>query len=698
MPRKKKEVMLASFDVETEGLNGRITKIGFTIDGKNVIETTPETFMEELNKIAVETGKEIHIYAHNLDFDFSKLAKFGNLRLADNRPVPLFINSSLVTGRFEEYPNIIFHDSYRLVPAPLAKITKDFGLESAKLELDYEKFGFRSREQYFRHAADIDPENFHKYWENDVKAVYQLLEVLMMENDLTPEELVKCPTLPAMAMRIYKKTCPEMAQLITSCKNIRAHESFTRLGYVGGRTEVFTPIFEGDRDNPAYHYDINSLYPFVMKKYSYPVGYPTFLIKEEEIKEAYEQLKKGEGEYKAGMIHCRVYVPKDINIPILPLRTEEKLLFPVGTFTGVWCHPELIEAERLGCKILEYYGGMFWVETAFLFKDIISRWAKIKMNSTGARRENAKLLQNSLYGKFGMNREKRGYKRYTRKEYQKMKKKNYNCATIYLGNEVWIVYDKRLYADYIHPEISAFITCYARLHLYRGIRMAQEMQANIYYCDTDSLIIDKEFPSSEVNQKEYGKWKLEQKIIRGIFIQPKLYAELTVDGEFIPKSKGILQQKKEELTYDSYVNFYQVALEKGKVELYRNVEGRYKYLTALKKKIDPDTPRWQSKCIDFSKPQKREMLYDKNMTTPLHIKDGKWFGRDCNSFLWMGASLYGEEYARGKLEEFGNRGILMVEYEQREQWINEGRLIYLGKCGIITSEKFELKERGRVAS
>lgn len=699
MSKKKKErgIILAAFDVETEGLNGKITKIGFTINGKDVIETTPETFMEELNKISKEQDKNIHIYAHNLDFDFAKIAKAENLHLADNRPVPLFIMSSVVRARFEEYPNIIFHDSYKLVPSSLGKISKDYGLESGKLEINYKDLGYKSKEEYFKHAAKTDPENFQKYWENDVKAVYQLLEIIMKENGITEKELVSCPTAPSLSMKIYKKKCPEMAKLITNCKNLQAHEEFIRMGYVGGRTEVFKPLFEGGENDFAYHYDVNSLYPFVMEKYSYPIGKPAFIIDGEMIEETYNEVKKGEGLYKAGMIHCKVYVPENINIPVLPYRTEEKLLFPTGIFTGVWCHPELEEAERLGCKILEFYGGMFWRETEYIFKDIINQWSQIKMNSTGARRENVKLLQNSLYGKFGMNRQKKGYKKYNRLEYKKMKDKNINCATVYLGNEKWIEYEKRLYADYIHPEISAFITCYARLWLFRGIRIAQDMQANIYYCDTDSLVIDKKLPSNEVDGKIYGKYKLEEEIIRGVFIQPKLYAELTKDGKFIPKSKGLIRQKREELTYESYLNFYQAAVNKARIELYKNVEGRYKYLSALKKGVDLDKPYLQSKAIDFSKPQKREMIFDNNISKPVHVKDGKWFGRNCNKFLWMGASLYGELYAREKAYDYWDKGI-KTSLEQRYTWKEEGMLLYLGKCGIISREKIKLKEREKITS
>lgn len=45
---------------------------------------------------------------------------------------------------------------------------------------------------------------------------------------------------------------------------------------------------------------------------------------------------------------------------------------------------------------------------------------------------------------------------------------------------------------------------------------------NIYYSDTDSLILEKPLPENIIG-KELGKWKLEAEIKKGIIVRPKLY-------------------------------------------------------------------------------------------------------------------------------------------------------------------------------
>jgi hypothetical protein len=681
--KNKKEIMLAAIDTETEGLNGAITKIGYTVDGKKVVETTPEELLPNLAGIADALNVDIYVYAHNLDFDIGKIVKAANLHFAPDKL--LVINGSIARAVFMEYPHIIFCCSYKLVPSALADITDKFGLEAGKLKIDYEQFGYSSKEEYFKHAKEVDFEHFQMYWENDVKAVYQLLEAIMRENDLTKEELVRCPTAPSLAMHIFKRDCPEKMKLIAEYRTPLWLEDFYRMAYVGGRTEVFKPQFESNGNQLGYHYDVNSLYPHVMHDNVFPIGAPSVFYEGTKIRQLYEEIKAGKGDYKLGMIHAKVYAPKDIKYPVLPLRTEEKLLFPVGSFTGVWCTPELMEAEAIGYKIIEIYEGAFWKRTDYLFKDIIDKWAKIKMTSKGAKRESVKLLQNSLYGKFGMNRKRKNYKLYTAAELKKMRKKGIKCLVITMGDHEWIEYRENSHADYIHPEIAAFVTCYARLWLYRAIKIAQELKANIYYCDTDSLVIDKLLPADEVNDVLYGKFKLERTIARGIFIQPKLYAEMTIEGEFIGKSKGIVKSIKETLTYDDYIAFYKAAVDKAQVELYKGIEGRRKVMSSLKKNIDLDTPFFLSKSVDFSKQQKREILFDLNDTRPIIESDGKWYSREWNGFLKAAASMFASRYYLQKANEKHRQKGRVTSNEHRE-WKEEGALKYIKNCGIITRE------------
>lgn len=61
---------------------------------------------------------------------------------------------------------------------------------------------------------------------------------------------------------------------------------------------------------------------------------------------------------------------------------------------------------------------------------------------------------------------------------------------------------------------------------------------NLYYSDTDSVVVDKPLPSIMVG-KELGQLKLEHVIKRAVFLAPKVYGLITVDGIEVIKIKGI---------------------------------------------------------------------------------------------------------------------------------------------------------------
>jgi hypothetical protein len=49
-----------------------------------------------------------------------------------------------------------------------------------------------------------------------------------------------------------------------------------RIGYTGGAVDVYKPT--NPPDTKVYAYDINSMYPYVMSKYDYPVGTLIFFV------------------------------------------------------------------------------------------------------------------------------------------------------------------------------------------------------------------------------------------------------------------------------------------------------------------------------------------------------------------------------------------------------------------------------------
>jgi len=107
--------------------------------------------------------------------------------------------------------------------------------------------------------------------------------------------------------------------------------------YYGAATQVIKP-----KSNKGYYYDINSLYPYAMKK-PMPVG----KSRPYAVSKALENL--------FGIALGTVKVPKHIKYPSLPHRKTikgvPKLIFPHGSWTGYYWAAELQYAATQGCDI-----------------------------------------------------------------------------------------------------------------------------------------------------------------------------------------------------------------------------------------------------------------------------------------------------------------------------------------------------------
>ena len=127
-----------------------------------------------------------------------------------------------------------------------------------------------------------------------------------MEIALIDEEtLIKCPTTPSLAMKVFSTRFKDDYEKATSTNYYGKWgeflESYVRAGYYGGRTEVFTPYLES-----FFHFDINSLYPYVMKSFPYPVGNPEY-FEDKNAKRTYDFWKRRK--IGGGFLRVDIYVP-----------------------------------------------------------------------------------------------------------------------------------------------------------------------------------------------------------------------------------------------------------------------------------------------------------------------------------------------------------------------------------------------------
>jgi hypothetical protein len=691
MKKRKSEnpPKIFTLDTETRGLFGDVFRVGFYTGEKYYSTNSVKQLIPIIQNYAKKY--DCHIFVHNLDFDLAKMA-MEVVPKADlknsifiNNNVTIF-QTSLIQGQIHEEQElkpcpVVFHDSLKLIPGSLSDICKDFKIEVGKAKIDLtehilqlgwglddngnptndpEKYNKSLSEGYYFEHVDPYEKELNEYLKNDCISLYEVVKTLWELSGLPLEEFLKCPTTASLAMKVYQVNYPDDYEKAISTKYKGKWgdflEKFIREGYYGGRTEVFTPELYG-----GYHYDVNSLYPYVMKTHKIPIGYPKHFSDEqaETVFEAWRMFGQG-----TGFLECDIYIPEDLFIPPLPRKDQEgkqqfkKLIFPVGNVHGVWTFEELDLALEMGGEIKKYYQCVFFEKTDYIFRDFVLYFEKIKKNSDGAKRQFAKLMQNSLYGKFGMHRIRETM--LPVEMIEKCEEKGYPYAYKshpFIEGEQFIVAQIPSHAEYIQPHIAAYITSMARIVLYQGL-MAQLKKGAVNYCDTDSIACEAEMDPDMIDDKEYGKWKKESEILEGIFIQPKVYYEK--HKEFLKDKEGNIVHDengnalhKETLRFKGVPKKYmkthvnrgvyvellerlkdlQRRIENGEkitkkmkeeavYTIYQNDKRRIKFGTAIKHGIDDfDREQELKKRILLLNMQKRQMDYLRNTSRPHVVKD-----------------------------------------------------------------------------
>jgi DNA polymerase elongation subunit (family B) len=162
----------------------------------------------------------------------------------------------------------------------------------------------------------------------------------------------------------------------------------------------------------------------------------------------------------------------------------------------------------------------------------------------------AKLLLNSLYGKFGMVDSFPDITIFNKFKSFKAFYDNHNEDIIdfyELGDKILVQHrseDKDLQTELygylethnVSISIASAITAYARIHM---SQFKNNPDFRLFYTDTDSAYIDRPLPDHLVNSKILGKMKLENIIDKAIFLAPKVYYLETIDGKVIYKIKGL---------------------------------------------------------------------------------------------------------------------------------------------------------------
>lgn len=407
-------------------------------------ENNSEKMIEEcLKSLMIRKYDGYKVYIHN----FSRFDAIFILKIIVSlfpKVVPIVKDDQIINlkcyygplTKNNKYPyQIFFRDSYLLLPSKLSTLAKNFDVslkglfpylfvtDQVSLNYkgpipDFKYFDKCTQEEYNNYCEtykkvgvdkvvwDLKAETI-KYCQLDCKALY---EVLLKFNkyifDITNINIHKSPTLSSLALKMYKTKymAEENLPILTG----QIYEDIKR-SYTGGSVDVYNPQFNvfDNKEQHAYYYDVNSLYPFVMLNNPMPVGESTY-VEYDNIDMSEVSLLKNGLENPFGILFVEIETPKELEMPILQtkIRTSKdgfRTVAPLGKWTGWYFSEELFNALKFGYKIKIIKGYLF--EKAYIFNDYVESFYKIKKESAKGTVQYtvAKLILNSLYGKLGMN-------------------------------------------------------------------------------------------------------------------------------------------------------------------------------------------------------------------------------------------------------------------------------------------------------
>lgn len=384
--------------------------------------------------------------------------------------------------RYSKNRTLHIHDSLKLLPFKVKKIAEDFHLPILKGSIDYDDYTI----------SDVTLDYIH----NDVGIVAMALTQIK-EEGMERMTTASCAynQYTNMKSNDYLKLCfPDLDV---------AFLTTWRKAYRGGRSQV-SPLYQGKILNNVRRYDINSMYPYIMRNKSLPYGNPIPITKE--------------GEYKFELYHVRIgFVLKEGYLPSLLRKSayfngNDSYYIQTEDVEEMWISNIDLDLVRRNYDVYayEFLDGVGFRTSMMLFMDYVDKWYEKKKVDKGAKRIVDKLMLNSLYGKFGSNVVRR--KKIPRLEGDVL---DYSLSDEEEGKHYYL-------------PIAIAVTSYAHLLLDNAIHTTG--LDKFVYCDTDSVHTLGTLPDSWVDNSELGKFKLEAVESISKYVRQKCYVYQDDDG------------------------------------------------------------------------------------------------------------------------------------------------------------------------
>lgn len=548
-PVKNLRLKHGAFDIETWGLDARHFAFGVCVWHEDS-EKHRKVFYNKEEMISFMLSRKFRGYTwwgHNAG-NYDLIVLFGNYLM--NRDFKVVMNKGrFIKGEYQSPSGhkIYFKDSLNFFAVKLEKLGKDIANEKLRTP---DKFkiapGDKDLIQSMLSKKKLTVADICRIFGVDEEIISNLdglneiqridakdIEYCIRDAEIVLDAIIQLAkwsydnfsvnipsTIASLALRIYL-TCFIHEDIIVS-----ELDRFFRNSYYGGRVEVFTGR---NKWNNIHYYDFNSLYPSVMYKERFPD--PSSLT--------YHPFPSKSLIYEfEGVSEVSVYVPESMKIPPLPVKYDNKLIFPVGYIKGWFNHNELRMSSKYGVKILKVHKTIYSTRTTQPFKLFVEYFYNLRREYKARNNKTydlfTKIIMNSLYGKFGQLNE---FKEIGFIDEERTDEWIFEPIGLTdLGEWKKINEDGSVKTeDARHAVLSwaSYITSYARCYLYEKMMEAVKCGGTVYYCDTDSIITDIELESGsqlgELKEEYRGKIYL---------IAPKCYILDTGDNR-IMKFKGI---------------------------------------------------------------------------------------------------------------------------------------------------------------
>lgn len=460
---------------------------------------------------------------HNLRFDgeyiLSWLFKHNFTFIEDSKDKQDYTFATLIsdTGQFYKIEiyfkikghhtnKVTFIDSLKIFPnMSVDKVAKSFGLPISKLKIDYHAYRAIGHEITDDELA---------YIRNDVEIIARALKQMF---ELGLDKM----TLASDALHNYKTTIPSFYNTFPQLGNDMDAE--IRKAYRGGFTYASDKYKEVEC-GAGVTLDVNSLYPSVLKYAKLPYGQPRYFDGKYEYDPFYPLYVQ--------CFTCKFKIKPD-KIPTIQIKNsmsfiENEYLKDSGNelVTLTLTNPDLeLFLDHYDVEDMKYHGGFKFHGKRGYFDKYVDFWTEMKIQAgkegNKGKRQIAKLMLNSLYGKFGLS--------------SKCSKK-----TPYYREDGTIGYvtGEEETRKTVYIPVAAFVTAYGRNKTIRTSQAIREYTEKKYgkdgyiYSDTDSIkanLTDEDLLELslqnviEVDDYKLGAWACEEHFDRILCIRQKCY-------------------------------------------------------------------------------------------------------------------------------------------------------------------------------